>query len=33
VEFRQKYESKWQEITLEANQTATMQVKITKDLD
>ncbi len=33
AEFRQKYESKWQEITLEANQSATMQVEVTKDLD
>jgi hypothetical protein len=33
AEFRQKYESKWQEITLQANQSATIQVEVTKDLD
>jgi hypothetical protein len=33
AEFRQKYESKWQETTLQANQSATMKVELTKDLE
>jgi hypothetical protein len=33
ADFRQHYESKWQEITLQANQSATMKVEVTKDLE
>jgi hypothetical protein len=33
ADFRQKYESQWQEITLEANQSATVKVEVTKNLE